>query len=252
MAIIWQKKLNGRKYEVRSAGQTRRLYTNGVCHSEFNLKTLLGGSIWDLLLITAFFYPAGSVRRVLMLGVGGGACIRQLQALLAPDSIDGVELDPVHLEIARRFFSLPDSAVTLHHANAAEWLQKYRGQPFDMIIDDLFIDHRGQPERALDADSQWFTLLLGHLAEKGQLVINFGGFDELRRCGCFRRKDIGRKFPSVFSISGPLLENRVGVFLRQAATSNTLRSALLAHPVLGPALKTRKLRYHIRSLATDL
>jgi len=45
MAIIWQKNIDGTKYEVRAAGKTRRLYTNGVCHSEFNPDKLVTGSI---------------------------------------------------------------------------------------------------------------------------------------------------------------------------------------------------------------
>jgi len=71
MAVIWQKKIAGTHYEVRSAGQTRRLYTNGLCHSEFNPQKLVTGSIWDLLVLPALFYKPGHIKKVLMLGVGG-------------------------------------------------------------------------------------------------------------------------------------------------------------------------------------
>ncbi len=36
MAVLWQKKTAGQHYEVRTAGNSRRLYKNGVCHSQFN------------------------------------------------------------------------------------------------------------------------------------------------------------------------------------------------------------------------
>ena len=106
MAVIWQKYVNGTKYQVRRAGLTRRLYTNDVCHSEFNPDKLVTGSIWDLLVLPAFFHTPGKIKRVLMLGVGGGASILQLHHLLQPDHITGLELDPVHLDIARRFFNV--------------------------------------------------------------------------------------------------------------------------------------------------
>ena len=246
MAIIWQKKQNGKKYEVRSAGASRRLYTNNVCHSEFNPKSLLSGSIWDLLIIPAFFYPAGSTRRVLVLGVGGGAAIMQIRELLKPASIVGVELDPLHLEIAERFFNVSHDIAKLHLADAEQWLNDYDGPAFDLIIDDLFTDIDRQPERALEANSQWFTLLLRHLTHDGQLVVNFGSFEELKSCGCFTRRSIGKKFPAVFSISGPLLDNKVGVFLRRASSAAVLRQNLVAHSRLGPALQSKKLRYNIR------
>ncbi len=246
MAIIWQKKQNGKKYEVRSAGASRRLYTNNVCHSEFNPGSLLSGSIWDLLIIPAFFYPAASTRRVLVLGVGGGAAIMQIHELLQPDTIVGVELDSLHLEIARRFFRVSDDIAELNHAEAKQWLNDYNGPAFDLIIDDLFTDIDRQPERALEANSQWFTLLLRHLSPGGQLVVNFGSFEELRSCGCFTRQSIRKKFPVVFSISGPLLENKVGVFLRKASSAAELRKNLVAHSRLGPALQSKKLRYNIR------
>ena len=101
MALLWHKQDGNTRYEVRSAGNTRRLYTNGVFHSQYNSTQPVTGSVWDLLLLPAFFLPASSLKRVLVLGVGGGAVIRQLNHFLQPEQIVGVELNPVHLEVAR-------------------------------------------------------------------------------------------------------------------------------------------------------
>ena len=56
MAILWQKTVDQNRYEIRTAGKTRRLYTNGVCHSEFNADKIFTGSVWDLLILPAWFY----------------------------------------------------------------------------------------------------------------------------------------------------------------------------------------------------
>lgn len=251
MAVIWQKYVNGTKYQVRRAGLTRRLYTNGVCHSEFNPDKLVTGSIWDLLVLPAFFYRPGKIKRVLMLGVGGGASILQLYHLLQPDHITGLELDPVHLDIARRFFNVDVTSVELYETDARDWLEQYEGEPYDMIIDDLFIDEGAQPVRAIEASSEWFTLLLKHLSMDGQLVINFGSYEEFKYSGYFRNRRIRKRFTAAFRLTSPLLENVVGAFTRIDADNKILRNNIISHPILGRALQSKQLRYRIRKMSDD-
>ncbi|MFQ5643422.1 MAG: oxidoreductase, partial [Thiogranum sp.] len=155
MSVLWARSTGGIRYEVRQAGRSLRLYTNGVLHSQYNPGRPLTGSVWDLLFLPAFFYPPGAIRRVLVLGVGGGAVIQQLRRFVQPDLIIGVELNAVHLSVARRFFALKGKGVQLIRANAVDWVQQYRGAPFDMIIDDLFGDADGEPQRAVFADRAW-------------------------------------------------------------------------------------------------
>ena len=73
MALIWETEQDGVRYEVRRAGQTLRLYANGVQHSEFHPKRLLTGSVWDLLWLPALLHEPARFRRVLVLGLGGGS-----------------------------------------------------------------------------------------------------------------------------------------------------------------------------------
>src|SRR5690606_3379912 len=105
MAIVWEKRVNKRLYQVRQAGESLRLYTDGTFHSQYNPRWPLNGSIWDLLILPALFCPE-KVQRVLVLGVGGGAVIRQLEQLVKPTTIVGIELDPVHIRVAREHFGL--------------------------------------------------------------------------------------------------------------------------------------------------
>ncbi len=236
------------RYEVRSAGRTRRLYTDGVCHSEFNPARILTGSIWDLLTISAFFLPAGKVRRVLALGVGGGASLLQLRQLVDPDEIIGIESDAVHLEIARRFFDMEHARIELVRDDAREWLDRYSGEPFDLVIDDLFTGNQGEPERAVVAGADWFKQLVRPLARGGALAINFASRAEFRRCGYCTDAGVARRFRSAFTLGSVALDNVVGVFLRAGADAAALRANLRRVPVLEKALRDRKLRYRIRSV----
>lgn len=248
MALLWHKQDGNTRYEVRSAGNTRRLYTNGVFHSQYNATQPVTGSVWDLLLLPAFFLPANSLKRVLVLGVGGGAVIRQLNHFLSPQQIVGVELNPVHLEVAREFFEVEAANVELVEADARWWLKQYRGEPFDMIIDDIFSDADGDPQRAVPADGPWMRGLLKHLSADGVLVCNFGSPQELKECAWFQQPSIGNRFAAAFQLTTPLYENAIGAFLRQPSDSAVLRERLRHIPGLNPDLASSKLNYRIRRL----
>ena len=55
MAIVWSKVVGDSQYEVRTAGQSIRLYKDGVFHSQWNARRPLAGGVWDLLFIPALF-----------------------------------------------------------------------------------------------------------------------------------------------------------------------------------------------------
>lgn len=248
MAILWQKTLNGTHYEVRAAGQSRRLYSGGVFHSQYNSAHPVTGTLWDLLMLPAFFYTPGRIKRVLVLGLGGGTVVRQLLHFVRPEHIVCVELDPVHIIIAQRFFGVTQKNAEVHQGDAKRWLEGYQGPGFDMIIDDLFGEHHGQPIRAIDANAWWFTRLTRHLAPGGALVVNFVSRQEMRQSGYFSNISVARCFKTTFQLTDPLCDNAIGVFLQQYTTSRKLRERLKITPELSTALKNGKLRYRIRQV----
>ena len=225
-----------------------RLYTNGVFHSQFNPRSPVSGSIWDLLMLPAFFYSPGKIKRILVLGVGGGTVIRLLNYFIQPDSIVGVELNPVHIQVAKRYFGVNQSEAELVCADAVDWVSDYQGPPFDMIIDDLFFEEEGEPKRAVTATSNWKRQLLSHLSKRGVLVMNFVSTEEMGRSGCFTSRATQKRFQSVFKLTIPGYENAVGVFLRNHATSKQLRENLAKTADLNPRLKSSKLHYTIRTM----
>jgi len=247
MSIVWERLQGDTRYQVRRAGASLRLYTNGVLHTQYNPRRPLTGSVWDLLTLAAFLRPPGQVQRVLVLGIGGGAVIQQLRHFVHPQSLVGVELSGVHLSIARRFFGVRGGDVHLVRADAVRWLRGYRGEPFDLIVDDLFADADGQPERAVAADGRWSRLLLRHLTPAGILAVNFPTRQELDSAALLAEPDIRACFASAFRLSTPQNDNAVGVFCRLHATPRQLRERLKKTPGLDP--RSGPLRYRIRSLA---
>lgn len=245
MAIEWQKTLNNTHYEVRSAGQTRRLYTDGVFHSQFNPNCAITGGVWDLLMLPAFFYPPGNILRVLVLGVGGGAVIHQLQRYFMPEEIIGVELNPVHIMVAKRFFGITNKHAQLVEADAIRWLENYSGPPFDLIIDDLFGEEQGEPVRAIKANKDWFEKLNTHLSPDGLLVINFVSSSDLKNCAAVSYKKIASLFSNVFQFSLSHYENAIGAFLKAPSTSQILRKNISD---INELKKSKNLIFQIRKL----
>lgn len=243
MAILWQKQTKDTCYEVRTAGKSRRLYSNGVFHSQHHPDRSHSGGIWDLLVLPAFFRPPGRIRRVLLLGVGGGSAIHLLRHFVEPVEIIGVEISKTHLQVARQFFGIKKHMATLHHADAVKWLQEYDGPPFDFIIDDLF-GSEDDVERAVPADTPWCTTLLSHLNKNGMLVMNFIGSRALKQSACFSDPNISRHFKSFFQLSLPAYQNAIGAFIGAPSSSKLLHK----HLINAPELSQKTLGFKLRTL----
>ncbi|MCK4864856.1 MAG: hypothetical protein KAT06_05470 [Gammaproteobacteria bacterium] len=245
MAILWQKTIKNTRYEVRSAGQTCRLYTDGVFHSQFNAEHEVTGGVWDLLMLPAFFYPAESIQRVLVLGVGGGAVIHLLQRYIKPTEIIGIELNPVHIMLAKRYFGITNKLAMLVQADAIKWIDEYSGPPFDLIIDDLFGEQDGEPIRVAKANKAWFEKLNSHLSPEGVLVMNFISTKDLKNSAGVSYKKITGLFKSSFQFTLTHYVNAVGAFLKKTASSQMLRQRIND---IDELKKSRKLDFHIRKL----
>ncbi|NHN36051.1 hypothetical protein G8764_01955 [Pseudomaricurvus alcaniphilus] len=255
MAVIWEKRSassaqphNIDVYQVRSAGRSRRLYTNGVFHSQYNPHYPAAGSVWDLLLLPAFFHPPGALQRVLVLGVGGGAVLKQLQHFLQPASITGVELNPVHLQVARRFFEVKGKCFQLYEADAVAWLKAYRGPKFDLIIDDLFGDMDGIPARAVAAEPGWCRLLQRRLASDGSLVMNFDTPAGLAGSAWLADPEFAGSWQQRLRFSTPLYENAVGLFTRQPTSLAQFRHHLQQFKQLDQGRSSCRLNFRVAKI----
>ena len=246
MAIVWEKKYYGQHYEVRTAGKSVRLYKDGVLHSQFNERQPITGQVWDLLTLPAFFYPKDSIQRILVMGVGGGTVIRQLNLFFQAQEIIGVDLDPIHLQVAKRFFGLnKQKNVTLHCDDAVAWLKEYQGPPFDMIIEDIFTEEQGEPVRAIKADKTWARCIMNNLSEQGLAVLNFTSGPEAKKSAFISQANIKSSLESCYLFACLRNVNVVGAFLKRKTTPKALRQTLNTFPALDQRKKTTPLQYRL-------
>jgi len=249
VAVIWQKTLQGKQYEVRTAGQTCRLYTDGVFHSQYNPGKHLTGNVWDLLSLPSFFLEPHQVRRVLVLGVGGGAVVCQLLKWYPDVEIVGVELDKNHITISKRFFGLNHRRFTLIEDNAITWLKAYRGMAFDIVIDDLFGEVNGEPERVIEASASWVKQLARNLSAHGMLIMNFTESKDYRSNAVFHDKVLQKKFKMVYKFTTPLYENNMAVMLQISCKTNQWRKRILAMPELNNEYQLNQDKIKLRKIA---
>ncbi len=253
MAVIWRKQvLDGAHktlYEVRRHGHSRRLYTDGVFHSQYNPNCPVSGSVWDLLLLPAFFHSMGSLQRVLVLGVGGGAVIKQLQYFIRPSLIVGVEINPIHLQVARQFFSVKGNDIALIRADAIEWVKHYRGPAFDLIIDDLFFEQDGQPGRAVDVNRSWAEMLLQSLSPSGSIVTNFDTPQAMHDSYWLSRRNMAGE--QLYQFTTPLYLNSVLLLTRQATSRSQFQQNLRCFKELDGRRSSCKLNFSLADLSLN-
>ena len=192
--------------------------------------------------------PARSPRRILLLGTGAGTVIRQLKRLFDPIEIVGVDNNPIHLRVAREHFGVTPEMAQLLHADAGDYVARYRGPGFDLVIDDLFGGGNGVPERSVRFDSAWLRKLQRCLADDGVLSINFADRAELVLSGFSRALTRGDRFLSMFEFTAPAIENVIVGLLPFTAQSAALRAYLQATPELANLLERGRLRYRVKTV----
>jgi spermidine synthase len=88
---------------------------------------------------------ARELDRVLLIGVGGGSLVRSIHQVSPSARIDAVELHEPVLDLARRWFSLPQGPWVAYHVDDGRRFLTRSEEPYDLIILDAFGTERVPP-----------------------------------------------------------------------------------------------------------
>ena len=127
-------------------------------------------------------------------------------------------------------------------------MEKYKGPPFDMIIDDLFGEIDGEGVRPIPLNTKWLNLLNKHTAKNGIIIANTVDSKMLKESAYFTNKRTQRLFKSAYQLTIPQLENIVAVFLKKESTSKQLRKNISQINGLNHKVGPNKLNVRIRNL----
>jgi spermidine synthase len=245
MAVIHSLQRDGTRYEIRTAGRSIRLYTNNVLHTQYHPDKRVTGGVWDLLALPIL--ALDTPKRALVLGVGGGAAIHLLRDWCPGIQITGVELNPVHISLARRFFNLKGRHLDLVRGDARDFVQQYKGEKFDLVIEDLF-GGNGAPDRTFEADSTWCSALGRLVSRDGAIVINTLERRQLLATAFVQDEKTRKEWQSGLCLTVPAYENHVGAFFRKPVSAGRLRDAIRAEPARVLQEKSGQLRFNLSQL----
>ena len=245
MAILWfyEDPTSGTRYEVRTAGSSIRLYTNGAFHSQHSTKRLFTGGVWDLLSIPPLFQEDYHPQNILMLGVGGGASLHQINTLIKPTLLRGIEFDPIHIKVAREYFGLTADNIDLVEADAYEWVEKSRSH-YDVLIDDLFVHAPGDPIRPFEITEHWLNHLNRLVAKNGILTQNHLEAVTAKKVA----KTLRDKFSSALLLTVPAYENVILALYKRELDAKSGRMRVLDKVTSVDSSAAKKLNFSVEQL----
>lgn len=244
MASVWKHKRGDTTYEVRSAGNSLRLYTNGAFHSQHNPQYLFTGAIWDLLTLPSLC-STNPPENVLLLGVGGGTAIHQLSRLHELVSLTGIDIDQVHLQVAIEIFGVSYPHTQLICDDARDWLASHQSK-HDLLVDDIFQHadnwRTDDPYRPHKTDRNWFRMLTGHLSRNGMLIQNHIDPASARHA----RKELGALGYRLLTFTNDGYANQVIAACRSDTSARQLKRNLETRLAAMPRRETSRLRFQCR------
>lgn len=144
----------------------RRLIADNYTQSRSLNKNYLTGAYWDGFIRN--IPPLDHRSRVLILGFGGGTIAKLLTKHQGLVQIDAVEIDPLMVDLGKKYLDLAESNVNIIIADAIKWVKDARFK-YDLICVDLFANGKvavGSEER------KFFESVKKLLKAKGVVAIN--------------------------------------------------------------------------------
>ena len=245
MPVLFDQVINGDHYKVVQAGNSVRLYSIGLFHSQYNHQHVVSGALWDLLLLPALLPPT-KPNNALVLGVGGGAVIKMLEYFCPNIQITGVDINATHLALAEQFFKVSGQGTSLVCADVKPWLLSAPKTTYDYIVDDVFGGCSGDPQRPFEPDEDWLQAQLSRLSDHGVLVINLDRKEYVkpyskRFAKIFRQFDVA----SAWEFECPGYENRILALSKAKTNQQQLLANLSQHPKLNRNYQSCRLQYSV-------
>ena len=172
MTLLHEEQTPYANYRIVQRGRRVDMDVQGAVFATFHPTQLLTGYSWDAITAAAALTPYKRVRRLLMLGVAGGTCLRQMRHLWPKAELVGLDIDRQLIRAANRFMGLEDCHVKMVFGDADKKLKSLLG-PFDVIIDDLYKCGDSDVERGGVPFPKRLQNLLPLLAPKGIIAANF-------------------------------------------------------------------------------
>ena len=195
---------------------TLRLNEGQGIHSKYHPTVLNYYGPWEQVLVAPYFntppFTSQQVKRIAILGLAAGTTARDASLVYGGVPIDGYEIDPKIVEVARTYFDMNESNLHVYIQDARVGLAASQ-ERYDIIS----VDAYRPPYIPWHLTTQeFFTSVYEHLTPQGVLVINVGRAPGDRRVVNALATTIRSVFPSIHTVDIPDSFNTMLFATRQA------------------------------------
>lgn len=214
---------------ILDQGDIRTLSFDGSMETRMSLKDPNQGH-FDY---TEFFHMAwlwnGLISNVLVMGLGGASTQRSWARFYPHVTVETVEIDPIVLDLAKKYFHFKDSPKQIVHISDGRLFLRRSEAKFGAIFMDAYVQTRyGSSIPYHLATKEFFTLCAKHLSTNGVLAYNVIGSMQASQpdlVGSLYRT-LKAVFPQVYAFPSRQSQNVVLLATRSAdkVAFNTLSS----------------------------
>lgn len=216
---------------TQDANGTRELILNEgqAIHSIYNPHQILTGWYWDYFLAAPFFTPGfqpSQLQRMAIIGLAGGTIARQFSAAYPSVQIDGVEIDPAIVNVARKYFAMNEPNLHVFEQDGRAFIRQTTAT-YDVVAIDAF----QQPYIPFQLTTEeFFSEIRDHLSANGVLALNTGHTRTNFELVQAFVNTLSLVFPSVYVFLVPGTFNAEIMATKQPTNLTTFRQNLSALP----------------------
>jgi spermidine synthase len=221
-------------FQYRDGVRTLVLNEGLATHSIYYPDRILTGDYWDYYLAMPFFNGINGpkqLKRVAIVGLAGGTIARELTAAYGAVPIDGAEIDPAIIDVARKYFHMTEPNL---HTYAGDGRTFMRTTPYkyDLVAVDAF----HQPYIPFQLTTkEFFQEIKTHLSSDGVLMLNTAHVGNDYRLVQAFVNTLYQVFPSVYlfdvpSAGGSTFANTEIVATMRPSSLTTFRDTLRQVP----------------------
>jgi spermidine synthase len=220
---------------VQVGDETQLILNEGVgIHSIYNPNSILNGGEWEYYMIAPYFnnppFTQNQVRKVAIIGLGGGTAVRDFTAAYGPIPIDGVEIDGTIVNLGRQYFHMNEPNLHVVLQDGRYFLQT-TSQKYDVIA----IDAYQQPYVPFQLTTkEFFQETRDHLTPTGVTVINAGRTNTDFRLVEALAQTMHSVFPNVYIIDTARFTNSIIIGTNAPTSLNNfmINTSKLTNPLL--------------------
>ncbi|HXL38812.1 MAG TPA: fused MFS/spermidine synthase [Ktedonobacteraceae bacterium] len=220
---------------VKVGEETQLILNEGVgIHSIYNPNSILTEGPWDYFMIAPYFnnppFTQNQVRKVAIIGLGGGTAVREFTTAYGPIPIDGVEIDNAIVNMGRQYFHMNEPNLHVVLQDGRYFLQT-NSQKYDVVA----IDAYQQPYIPFQLTTQeFFQEVRNHLTPSGVTVINAGRTGTDLRLVNALAQTMHSVFPNVYIIDTARFTNSMVIGTNSPTSLNNfmINTGNLTNPLL--------------------